>query len=63
MRALERLGFAEVNQEGSHLKMRKRTADGVLTVIVPMHRERRKGTLEGIAEQAHLTVDDIMAQL
>ncbi|MSQ10968.1 MAG: type II toxin-antitoxin system HicA family toxin, partial [Dehalococcoidia bacterium] len=45
VRALQRLGFVFVNQEGSHLKMRKGTPEGVLTVIIPMHRELHKPTL------------------
>ena len=49
--ALARLGFAQVHQRGSHVKLR-RDLDGVRrTVVVPRHRELRRGTLAGIADQ------------
>ena len=55
VRALERDGWVQVRQVGSHLKLRK---PGHPAVIVPMHnRDVRPGTLRSILEDADLTVE------
>ena len=50
-------GFAEISQRGSHVKFVKQTRGGVLTVIVPRHREVAVGTLRSILRQAGLRAD------
>jgi predicted RNA binding protein YcfA (HicA-like mRNA interferase family) len=60
VRALERAGFVQVGQRGSHAKLRH--PDG-RTAIVPMHREVASGTLHSIRRQAGLTVDALLALL
>lgn len=59
VRALQRLGFQEVGQRGSHVKLRRETA----LCIVPLHRELKRGTLSGILNQAELTVDELLQGL
>jgi predicted RNA binding protein YcfA (HicA-like mRNA interferase family) len=59
VRALERLGFEQAAQSGSHVKLRR---DGV-SCIVPLHREVKRGTLAGILRQAQLSADDFMQSL
>lgn len=59
VRGLNRLGFEQVGQSGSHIKLRRRTA----TVIVPNHREVRKGTLGSILLQAGITIDELTTAL
>lgn len=54
VRALATVGFVEVSQRGSHVKLRN---EGGRTVIVPMHRELARGTLRSILRQADLTVE------
>jgi len=54
VRALTKVGFVEVSQRGSHMKLRD--AEGK-TVIVPLHRELARGTLRSILRQAGLTVE------
>ena len=54
VRALAKVGFLEVSQRGSHLKLRN---EKKRTVIVPLHRELARGTLRSILRQADLTVD------
>ena len=54
VRALAKVGFAEVSQRGSHLKLRDPAGK---TVIVPMHRELARGTLRSVLRQADLTVE------
>lgn len=59
VRALSRLGFADVRQTGSHRILRK---DG-RTVVVPMHRPIKPGTLKGLIEQAGVTVEVFVGNL
>ncbi len=58
--ALKRSGFAEVSQKGSHQKLRH--ADGRV-VIVPMHRELKRGTLQSILRQAKMSLEDLTGAL
>lgn len=58
-RALMRLGFADIRQTGSHRIMRKKQR----TVVVPMHRPIKPGTLKGLVEQAGLTLEEFTAEL
>lgn len=61
--ALERLGFVQVRQRGSHVILKKQTAQGAVGCVVPLHRELAIGTLHSILKQAGVTVEDFMAQL
>ncbi|MDO8750349.1 MAG: type II toxin-antitoxin system HicA family toxin [Dehalococcoidia bacterium] len=57
-RRLEAAGFLEASQEGSHVKFAKRTSRGVLTAVVPRHREIVVGTLRGILRQAGISPEE-----
>ncbi len=61
--ALERLGFVQVRQRGSHVVLKKQTPAGEVGCVVPLHRELAIGTLHGILKQAHVTPDDLMENL
>ena len=37
IRALERLGFEQVRQTGSHVVMKQKTKEGEIGCVVPMH--------------------------
>ena len=63
IRALERLGFRQVRQRGSHVIHRKETAQGSLGCVVPLHRELAIGTLRGILQQAKVLADEFMEKL
>ena len=52
--SLERLGFEQVRQTGSHVVMKKETEDGEIGCVVPVHRELKVGTLSGILKQQYL---------
>jgi predicted RNA binding protein YcfA (HicA-like mRNA interferase family) len=52
IRALERLGFVQVRQLGSHVVLKKTTATGEIGCVVPLHAEVAVGTLHGILRQA-----------
>jgi predicted RNA binding protein YcfA (HicA-like mRNA interferase family) len=56
IKALERLGFEQLRQRGSHVVMRR---DAVGTVV-PLHREVKTGTLAGILRQAGVTQDEFL---
>ena len=47
-------GFAEVRQRGSHVVMQKRLPETTVTVVVPDHRELKRGTLTSIIRQSRL---------
>jgi predicted RNA binding protein YcfA (HicA-like mRNA interferase family) len=58
-RALKRLGFEEMRQTSSHLILRRDHR----TVVVPMHRPIKPGTLKGLIEQAGLTLEQFAEAL
>jgi predicted RNA binding protein YcfA (HicA-like mRNA interferase family) len=63
VRALERLGFVQVRQRGSHVVLKKQTPTGAVGCAVPLHRELALGTLRGILKQAQVTLDEFMNSL
>jgi predicted RNA binding protein YcfA (HicA-like mRNA interferase family) len=58
-KALRRLGFVEIRQTGSHRILRKEER----TVVVPMHRPIKPGTLKGLIEQVGVTLPEFVAAL
>jgi len=52
---LEAAGFEERPARGSHRKFVKFTREGVITAVVPEHREIAIGTLRSILRQAMLS--------
>jgi len=59
VRVLERyFGFMIVKQRGSHVKLRKATPAGMVTTVVPLHRELAHGTLRGILHLAKIEYED-----
>jgi predicted RNA binding protein YcfA (HicA-like mRNA interferase family) len=63
IRALERLGFEQVRQTGSHVVMTKETEAGKVGCVVPVHQELQVGTLSGILKQAQATVEEFIESL
>ena len=60
VRALEKAGFYQVRQRGSHLQLKK----GNLLVTIPMHAgDLNPGTLRSIIRQAQMTMDEFLALL
>lgn len=59
IRALERLGFAQVRQRGSHVVLRR----GSTACVVPLHKELKLGTLAGVLRQAQITVDEFLTMI
>lgn len=52
-----KFGFRLVRQRGSHIILRKETAEGTLGTVVPNHRELKIGTLKGVLELAKVDED------
>ena len=59
VKALRRLGFEVVRQEGSHIRMSK----GNVHVTVPNHRQLVPKTLQSILRHAEITLEEFMEQL
>lgn len=59
IRALEKLGFSVVRQRGSHVVLRRGSAG----CVVPLHRELKVGTLNGILKQAGVSADEFSTAL
>jgi predicted RNA binding protein YcfA (HicA-like mRNA interferase family) len=70
--ALERLGFVQVRQKGSHIILKKRIEieiDGISVMrevgcVVPLHRKDiAVGTLSNILRQADVSVEELLDNL
>jgi len=60
IKALSKSGFYVVSQKGSHVKLRKKSDDRVITVVVPVHANKpvKRALLRKIIKDAKLTVDE-----
>lgn len=56
IKALERIGFEQIRQRGSHVVMRR----GGVGTVVPLHQELKTGTLAGLLRQAGVTRDQFL---
>ncbi|MBB6173088.1 putative RNA binding protein YcfA (HicA-like mRNA interferase family) [Nocardiopsis mwathae] len=55
VRALEKIGFTQVGTRGDHVKLRRDSR----RVIVPLHKEIKRGTMTSIPTQAGLSADEL----
>ena len=66
-KALRRLGYQEVRQSGSHLRLSAKTPQGRHDLTIPVHESLRVGTLSAIigeVERAHgMTREDVLSRL
>ena len=60
VRILEKAGFVQWRQKGSHLTMYRESDHRALTVPVHFSRTVPKGTLRAIIKQAGLTTEEIL---
>ncbi len=63
IRALERLGFLQIRQQGSHIILKKHTTNGEIGCVVPLHRELALGTLKSILKQADVDLNEFINNL
>ncbi|MBZ5715402.1 type II toxin-antitoxin system HicA family toxin [Nannocystis pusilla] len=55
---LKRIGFVELRQTGSHIRL---VGPGPSYVTVPNHRELRRGTLNQILKQGNISLAEFLA--
>ena len=55
--ALGKLGWVAVRQRGSHVRLRH--PDNPVPLVVPLHREIRRGTLAGVLRDAGVTAEEL----
>ena len=53
-----RFGFAVSGQSGSHVRLSKFTAQGIVGTVVPMHDELKLGTLKNILKLARVNPEE-----
>ena len=63
IRAVERLGFTQVRQRGSHVVLKRVQQDMVAGCVIPLHHELAIGTLRGILKQAGVTTEEFIDKL
>lgn len=63
VRVIEKFGFVQTRQRGSHVVLKKKTASGDVGCVIPLHKELAFGTLQGILKQAKISVDDFLAKM
>jgi len=54
IKILEENGFAVSRQKGSHVVLTKKLVNGKKIVVVPVHKELKRGTLRSIAAMSEL---------
>ena len=52
IKILQKFGFENYSQKGSHVKMRRITAQGKETLTIPNHKQLDAGTCQAIFKQA-----------
>jgi len=63
IRALERLGFLQIRQQGSHTILKKQTPNCEIGCVIPLHRELALGTLKSILKQAGIDFNEFIKNL
>jgi predicted RNA binding protein YcfA (HicA-like mRNA interferase family) len=64
IKILQKIGFIVIHQRRSHIKLSRTSNDQKQTVIVPLQRVLKKGTLRnGILKPTNLSVDDFIKLL
>ena len=63
VKALSKVGFEQVSQKGSHIKLKRKDGDKIRIVIVPNYKEIPNGTLRSIIRQSGLDKDDFLKLL
>ena len=58
-----KLGFAISGRTGSHVRLSKKTPEGKVGTVVPMHKELKIGTLKGVLKLAKVTEDEFSKYL
>lgn len=54
---LDQVGFFEVSQKGSHIKLKRTHSEGTEIVIIPDHKELTPGTFRSILNMAKISLE------
>lgn len=57
--AFKRIGFMQVSQKGSHIKLKGEYNGELRTVIIPNHKEVPRGTFRSILRQAGMLEEEL----
>jgi len=57
VKALRRVGFVVDHQRGSHIFLHNLEKN--ISVVVPVHKELKKGTLNSILKKVGITIEDL----
>ena len=57
LKGLRRIGFVVDHQRGNHIFLHN--LDKNISVVVPLHKELKKGTLNNILKKVDITIDDL----
>jgi predicted RNA binding protein YcfA (HicA-like mRNA interferase family) len=57
VKALRRTGYVVDHQRGSHIFLHNLEQN--ISLVVPLHKELKKGTLHAILKRAGLTIEDL----
>ena len=57
IKGLRRIGFVVDHQRGSHIFLHN--LDKNISIIVPLHKELKKGTLNNILKKVGITTDEL----
>jgi predicted RNA binding protein YcfA (HicA-like mRNA interferase family) len=58
IRAFEKIGYRQVRQRGSHIRLRDDTNPNHLPLTIPNHKTLKPGLLRKLIRDAGLTVDE-----
>ncbi len=56
VKLLQKDGWEQISQRGSHIKLSKNSDLGKVLVIVPQHKVLKKGTLSNILKMSNLKI-------
>ena len=59
LRAMQKLGFSKVRQNGSHVVLRR----GDRGCVLPLHDDLKVGTLAGLLRQANVSAEEFIEAL
>ncbi len=64
IKLLEKEGFTITRQKGSHISLHKKLENGkIILVVVPKHKEIKKGTFLSIIKQSGIAREEFISKL
>ncbi|MEK6953932.1 MAG: type II toxin-antitoxin system HicA family toxin [Candidatus Micrarchaeota archaeon] len=63
IKALSKIGFAQVRQKGSHVTVKKHAEGKLLIATIPLHPALDTGTLLGILRKLQISREDFLKLL